>query len=180
MEIKPFPYDRFLALSIVTCSYCLCLMVGITLAIFFFFPRVPDVSEPQGRTENLSYSLSPPEFQLDAVVSLNVNNENYVGLSLDRVDLDVNYVKTGEKIGHVDMDQVKFPARTNQTVEIRALITGDDVEDSTIAQALKEIENTERIELRFKGSAIIKVLFYEHKIDIDRKQSFKVPNLSSL
>lgn len=80
-------------------SCCGALSSLLTLVVFFFYPRVPDVQLAGVKPDlaNVKFALQPPTFYYSFRIDLDVVNWNYVSIAVKRAQAEAYY--QGIKIG---------------------------------------------------------------------------------
>jgi len=96
------------------------LLVGIGLAIFFLYPRSPDVQVGDPTVKNFDWSITQG-LTWDLDVNVNVHNPNYFSIQARIVKADI-YYRDMKVMTTNQTEKVNFPARStvNMTMRTRA------------------------------------------------------------
>jgi hypothetical protein len=90
------------------------LLVGIGLAIYFLYPRIPTITTNVSSMSLQSIDLAALTLNINFNLDLGVDNQNYLDLHANNINANVIYA--GQTLGVVTYtDTLTFPKRTNQT-----------------------------------------------------------------
>ncbi|XP_043922687.1 transmembrane protein 106B [Protopterus annectens] len=104
----------------VTASVILCLLLS-GLAVFFFFPRSIDVTYVGVKSVYVGYDPNQRVVYLNITSTLNITNNNYYSIALEKINAQVQFSKTvigkarlnnSTHIGGLDMKQIDYMVPT--------------------------------------------------------------------